>query len=233
MTHGQSALVLGFVGIVAAFIPIVLIAGWLARSGHLGDPDRRVEFAGYGPVIAGALSLGTVAVHLSIIGDHATHAAPTGNAVLFLCAVGAVTAHPAVVDARVLGFLPAGLASLFLTPIQTVWSWPRAWRSHGAVIVGVVVALVALAITVTQLAMQPLLVGPTAAVAQIGEAGVLALVVEGMLLGAVALRLAGRPRRLVAALRLRTIDALVLTSLAVVAVCIFSAVALGAGHDAH
>jgi hypothetical protein len=231
--HGHTTLMLAAVGVVAAFVPIVVLARWLEMTGRLGDPERRVPFRRYGPIVAGALSLGTAAVHLSIIGDHVTHSAAAGDPVLFLCSIGVASAAPIAVDAKVLGFLPIGVASLLVTPLQGIWGLPRSWRSHRAAIAGVVVAVAALGISATQLAMQPSIVGPTAVVSRIGEIGTLALVGEGLLLVAIAVLVSGRPRRLVAALEARAVDAFVATALAVVAVIIFTVVALLFGHVGH
>ena len=231
--HGHTTLMLAAVGVIAAFVPIVLVARWLETTGRLGDPQRRVPFRSYGPIVAGALSLGTAAVHLSIIGEHVARSGAAGDPVLFLCSVGVATTAPTAVDAKLLGFLPLGVASLLATPLQGVWALPRAWRTHRASIVGVLVAVVALGLSATQLVMQPVIVGPTAVVSRIGEVGTLALFGEGLLLVAIAVLVTGRPRRVVAGLEARAVDAFVATALAVVAVVIFTLVALLFGHVGH
>jgi len=231
--HGHTTLMLAAVGVIAAFVPIVVLARWLEATGRLGDPLRRIPFRSYGPIIAGALSLGTAAVHLSVIGEHAVRASPTTDPVLFLCAVGVATAHPSTFDAKLLGFLPLGVVSLIVAPLQGVWAIPRCWRSHRAAIVGIGIAGGSLALSATQFAMQPVLVGSTAAVTRIGEVGTIALVGEGLLLVGIALLVLGRPRRLVATLEARTIDAFIATLLAITGVAIFTAVALVFGHLVH
>lgn len=231
--HGHTTLMLAAVGVVAAFVPIVVVARWLEARGRFGDPDRVIPFRSYGPFIAGALSMGTAAVHLSVIGDHAVRSGPTNDPVLFLCAVGVATAHPTAVDARLLGFLPLGVVSLLVAPLQGVWSVPRLWRGHRAALIGIVIAVGSLALSAIQVAMQPLLVGPAPAVTQIGEVGTVSLIGEGVLLLAIALLVIGRPRRIVASLDARAIDAYIATALAVVGVAIFTAVALAFGHVVH
>ncbi len=231
--HGQSTLILATLGVIAAFVPIVVVARWLEARGQFGDPDRRVAFRSYGPVIAGALSLGTAAIHVSVIGAHAQEASPAADPVLFLCAIGVATAHPAVIDAKLLGFLPLGVASLIVAPLQGVWAVPRLWRGYRGALLGAAVSIGALGVTATQLAMQPLLIGPETAVTQIGEVGTLALIGEGLLLVGIAMLVVGRPRRLVAALDARPIDAFVATTFAVVGVGIVTSVALLFGHVVH
>jgi hypothetical protein len=230
--HGQTTLVLAAVGVIAAFVPIVVVARWLEARGRFGDPDRRVAFRSYGPVIAGALSMGTAAIHLSVIGDHAQQAS-TADPVLFLCAIGVATAHPAVIDAKLLGFLPLGVASVLIAPLQGVWAVPRLWRGYRGALLGAAVSIGALGLSATQLAMQPLLIGPATAVTRIGEIGTLSLIGEGLLLVGIAVLVVGRPRRVVAALDARPIDAFVATTLAVVGVGIFTGVVLLFGHVVH
>lgn len=231
--HGHTTLMLAAVGVIAAFVPIVVVARWLEVTGRLGDPDRRIPFRSYGPIIAGALSLGTAAVHLSVIGDHVVRASPATDPVLFLCAIGVATSHPTALDPKLLGFLPLGVASLTVAPLQGVWAMPRLWRGHRAAILGTAVAAGSLAVSATQLAMQPVLVGPAAAVTQIGEVGTVSLIGEGLLLVGIAALVLGRPRRLAARLDARAIDACIATMLAIVGVSIFTAVALVLGHVAH
>ena len=231
--HGHTTLMLAAVGLIAAFVPIVVVARWLEATGRLGDPDRRIPFRSYGPIIAGALSLGTAAVHLSVIGDHAVRVSPASDPVLFLCAIGVATSHPTAVDAKLLGFLPLGVVSLGVAPLQGVWAMPRLWRGHRAAIVGAAIAAGSLAVSATQLAMQPVLLGPAVAVTQIGEIGTVSLISEGLLLVGIAALVLGRPRHLAARLDARAIDACIATALAIVGVAIFTSVALVFGHVVH
>src|SRR5947207_204173 len=106
---------LAAVGVVGAFVPIVVAVTVLLRRGRLGDPDRRLPFAAYGPVLAGALSGGAAAVHLGLIGEHAALAlapaavgAATGGlvgAAAFVCSVGAGASHFTAVNTSIAGFL--------------------------------------------------------------------------------------------------------------------------------
>ena len=231
--HGHTTLMLAAVGLVAAFVPIVIGARWLEARGRLGDPDRIIPFRSYGAIIAGALSLGTTAIHLSVIGEHAVRSSPATDPVLLLCAVGVATAHPAAVDTTSLGFLPLGVASLIVAPFQGAWAVPHLWRGRRVAILGTCVAVGALAVSATQVAMTPLLAGPAAAVTRIGEVGTVALIGEGMLLVAIAALVVGRPRRFVASLDARAVDAYIATALAIVGVAIFTLAALLFGHLAH
>jgi hypothetical protein len=231
--HGHTTLMLAAVGVIAAFVPIVVVGRWLEASGRLGDPERRIAFRSYGPIIAGAFSLGTAAIHISVIGDHAVRASPASDPVLFLCAVGVATAHPTDIDAQLLGFLPLGVASLIVAPLQGVWAVPRLWRGNRAAISGAAIAIASLALSATQLAMQPSLVGPASAVTRIGEVGTVALIGEGLLLVAIAVLVVGRPRRVVDALDARAIDAYIGTALAIVSVAIFTTIALLFGDVVH
>jgi hypothetical protein len=231
--HAHTTLMLAAVGVITAFVPVVVAAMWLESSGRLGDPDRRVPFRTYGPMIAGALSLSTAIVHLSVIGDHAAHSAPATDPVLFLCLVGVGTAHPTAVDGTLLGFLPLGLASLVVTPLQGVWAVPRLWRGNRASLAGTAVAIGSLLLSTAQLAIQPSLAGPATAMTGIGEVGTVALIGEGLLLVAIATLVIGRPRRIVAGLDARAVDAFIATALAVVGVAIFTSVAVAFGHVVH
>jgi hypothetical protein len=231
--HGHTTLMLAAVGVVAAFVPIVLAARWLESSGRLGDPDRRIPFRTYGPIMAGALSLGTAVVHLSVIGDHAIRSAPSADPVLFLCTVGVGTVHPPGTDGTLLGFLPLGLASLVVAPLQGVWAVPRLWRGSRPALAGAAVAIGSLVLSATQLAMQPLIAGPAGAVTRIGEVGTISLIGEGLLLVTLAALVLGRPRRIVTGLDARAVDAYIATALAIVGVAIFTSVALAFGHLVH
>ena len=58
--HGHTTLMLAAVAVIAAFVPIVVVVRWLESHGRLGDPDRRLAFRSYGPLIAGVLSAGKI-----------------------------------------------------------------------------------------------------------------------------------------------------------------------------
>jgi len=231
--NGHTTLMLAAVAVIAAFVPIVVVVRWLESHGRLGDPDRRLAFRSYGPLIAGVLSAGTVAVHLSVIGDHAVRSSPAADPILFLCSVGLATSHPTAVDTRLLGFVPLGIASLAVAPLQGAWSLPRLWRGHRTMLAGLAVAIGSLAVSLTQVVAESERSDPAATVSRVGEVGTFALVGEGVLLVAVAVMVVGRPRRIVDALHARAIDAYVATALAIAGVAIFTVVALVFGHVGH
>jgi len=238
---------LAAVGLVAAFVPIVVGVTWLQRRGRLGDPSRLVSFRTYGPILAAALSGGAAAVHVGLIAEHAgltaslapTASAATGaltGATAFLCSIGAGSTHYAGVDASIAGLLPIGVLSLGVAPVHVALSLPRLWRRVGGAIAGAGVTVVALVVGVA-----PRLFGlgdatataGASAPAGLGYADVLSVVLEVALLGVVAMLVLGRPRRVLARLEVRITDAWVGTALGVAAVAIFSAVAILAGHTVH
>lgn len=246
---------LAAVGVIAAFVPIVVGVTLLQRRGRLGDPERRLPFAAYGPFLAGALTAGAAAVHLGLIGEHALlaigapgaiaagsstalAASTTGlvGAAAFLCSVGAGSAHFASVDTSIGGFLPLGVASLGLAPVHAVWSLPRLWRRAAGAVAGMAVAVAVLAV-----GLAPLLAGVSGSAAgsgastppSLGYADVLGIVLEASLVLVFALLVLGRPRTLLARLEVRVADAWIGTGLGVAAIAIFSLVALLAGHAVH
>jgi hypothetical protein len=228
--HGHSTLMLAAVGLVAAFVPIVVTARWLEAAGRLGDPERIIPFDTYGPIIAGVLSLGTAAIHLTVIGDHAIRSSPTSDPVLFLCAVGVATAHPTGVEPALLGFLPLGVVSLAAVPLQGVWALPRLWRDRPAATIGAAIAVVSLGLSAAQVGLGAAVVDPTPGV---GNVGTIALVGEGLFLVGIAALVLGRPRRFVEGLDARMVDASIATALAVVGVAMFTVVALLFGRVTH
>jgi hypothetical protein len=241
---------LAAVGVIAAFVPIVIVVSLLQRRGHLGDPDRRVPFASYGPFLAATLTAGAAAVHLGLIGEHAflalspTSAAVAGGvaaggllgAAAFVCSIGAGSAHFAAVDPSIGGFLPLGVASLGLAPVHAVWAIPRLWRRAIGALAGLVVTVAVLAI-----GLAPILAGAAGTAAgpgasttvSLGYSDVLGVVLDGALVLVFALLVLQRPRGLHRRLELRVADAWVASGLGVAAVAIFSLVALLAGHTVH
>jgi len=239
---------LAAVGVIAAFVPIVVVVSLLQRRGHLGDPDRRVPFASYGPILAATLTAGAAAVHLGLIGEHAilalspTSAAIAGGvaagglvgAAAFVCSIGAGSAHFASVDPSIGGFLPLGVASLGLAPVHAAWAIPRLWRRAIGAFAGLAVTLAVLAVGVA-----PILAGAlgTAAGASTtvspGYSDVLGVVLDAALVLVFSLLVLRRPRALLGRLELRVADAWVASGLGVAAVAIFSLVALLAGHTLH
>jgi hypothetical protein len=246
--HGHTILMLAAVGLVAAFIPIVVGVTWLQRRGRLGDPSRLVSFRTYGPILAAALSGGAAAVHVGLIAEHAGLTASIGptagvaatgaltGATAFLCSIGAGSTHYAGVDASIAGLLPIGVLSLGVAPVHVALSLPRLWRRVGGAIVGAGVTVVALVVGVAPRLLglgDATTVAGASAPTGLGYADVLSVVLEAALLGVVALLVLGRPQRLLARLEVRTSDAWVGTALGVAAVAIFSAVAILAGHAVH
>jgi hypothetical protein len=234
---------LAAVGVIAAFVPIVVIVSMLQRRGRLGPVDRRVPFAAYGPVLAGTLTGGAAAVHLGLIGQHAVLAASAPvaagigiGAAAFVCSIGAGAAHFASVDGSIGGFLPLGIASLGLAPVHAIWAMPRLWRRAAGAFAGLAVTVAVLGV-----GLAPILLGAGGAAAapgattttSLGYSDVLGLVLEAALMLVFALLVLGRPRALLRRLEVRVADAWVGTGLGVAAVAIFSIVALVAGHAAH
>ena len=241
---------LAAVGVVAAFVPIVVGVTWLGRRGRLGDPTRLVAFRSYGPFLAAALSGGAAAVHLGIIAEHAgltAAAAPvalaaTGTvsgATALLCSIGAGSTHFAGVDGSVAGFLPIGVLSIGVAPVHLALSLPRLWRRIAGAVAGAAITIVALVVGLAPRLLGALGVADGAAVAGasspvgLGYADVLSIVLEVTLLGVVGLLVLGRPRRVVERLEVTIADAWVGTALGVAAVAIFSTVAVVAGHTVH
>lgn len=248
--HGHGVLMLAAVAVIAAFLPIVAIVSTLQRRGRLGDPERRIPFRSYGPVLAATFTGGAAAVHLALIGEHAGLALGSGatlaagtaaagglvGAAAFVCSVGAGSTHFAAVDASIGGFLPLGVASLGLAPIHALWSIPRLWRRFAGAIAGMVITAAVLAIGIV-----PLLAGATGTSGSLpgvttpglGYADVLGVILDAALVVVFVLLVAGRPRRLLARLEIRVADAWVGTGLGIAAVAIFAVVAIVAGHGAH
>jgi hypothetical protein len=250
--QGHGILMLAAVGVIAAFVPIVVIVTLLQRRGRLGDPERRVPFASYGPILAGTLTAGAAAVHLGLIGQHAlltlgggtAAGAVAGTAAVgglagaaaFVCSVGAGSAHFASLDASIGGFLPLGVASLGLAPVHAVWAIPRLWRRAAGALAGMAITVAVLAVGIV-----PILAGASGGAAgpgaattvSLGYSDVLGVILEAALVLVFALLVLRRPRALLARLELRVADAWVGTGLGVAAVTIFSLVALFAGHASH
>jgi hypothetical protein len=244
---------LAAVGVIGAFVPIVVVVTALQRRGHLGPPERRLPFAQYGPFLAATLTAGAAAVHLGLIAEHAalslggatgatTALAGTATsgglvgAAAFICSVGAGTAHFGTVDASIGGFLPLGVASIGLAPVHAVWSLPRLWRRAAGAIAGIAVTGAVLAIGVA-----PFLAGLTGGgagpgattTATLGYADVIDVILEATLAVVFVLLVLERPRGLVRRLEVRVADAWVGTGLGVAAIAIFSLVAIVAGHAVH
>lgn len=229
--HGHTILMLAGVGVVAAFVPIVLVVRWLEAHGRIRDADGPVAFRSYGAVIAGAFSAGSAAIHLSVIGDHA--AGSGGDPFLFLCSVGVATTHLTTMDASVAGFLPVGVATLVVAPVQAAWVVPRLWRRVRISMVGLIVAIGSLLLGLSQIVLTPAALPLTPASHVVAEVSGAALIGEGVVLIGVALLVIGRPRRIHARLEARPADACVAIGLALAAAMIFTIVAIGVDHVVH
>jgi len=243
---------LAAVGVIVAFVPIVVGVTTLQRRGRLGPPERRLPFAMYGPFLAATLTGGAAAVHLALIAEHAAlslggsgaTAALAGataiggltGAAAFVCSVGAGTAHFGTVTGSIGGYLPLGVASLALAPIHAVWSIPRLWRRAAGAVAGVGVTAVVIGV-----GLAPFLLSPSGASSGVlatsspalGYADVIDVVLEVTLVWVFVLLVLRRPRRLLDRLEVRVADAWVGTGLGVAAIAIFSVVAILAGHTVH
>lgn len=218
--HAHDVLMLAATVLVGLFVAIVVGVTHLRRRGRLGDPERHVDFAWYGPVLAAAFSGGAAAVHLIVVAEHAAIAAasPTVDAFALLCSIGAGTTSFAAADPSIAGFLPLGIASLGTIAAQGALAVPRAWRSRRTLVFGLAVTLAALAVALAaRLVARP----ATVDTAQLAYSDGLAIVLDIALLLVIALLGFGRPRRLRARLRVPVMDAWVGTGLGVAAVAVF------------
>lgn len=253
--HGHGVLMLAAVGVIAAFVPIVVVVTTLQRRGHLGPPERRLPFSQYGPFLAATLTAGAAGVHIGLIAEHAALSLGVGGttgataafasstavgglvgAAAFICSVGAGSAHFGTVTSSIGGFLPLGVASLGLAPVHAVWSIPRLWRRAAGAIAGIAVTGAVLAVGVAPfvagLAGGAGVSGATTTPA-LGDADVIDIILEAALALVFVLLVLQRPRGLVQRLEVKVADAWVGTGLGVAAIAIFSLVAVLAGHTAH
>jgi hypothetical protein len=243
---------LAAVGVIGAFVPIVVVVTYLQRRGHLGPPEKRLPFTTYGPFLAATLTAGAAGVHLGLIAEHAalslggaggsvalagaTAIGGLAGAAAFVCSVGAGSAHFGSLDASIGGFLPLGVASLGLAPVHAVWSIPRLWRRAAGAIAGIVVTGAVLAVGIA-----PFVVGRSGVGAApgatttptLGYADVIDVILEAALAFVFVLLVLQRPRALLQRLEVRVADAWVGTGLGVAAIAIFSLVAIVAGHAVH
>jgi hypothetical protein len=233
--HLHTILMLAGVALIWLFVGIVVGVTWLQRRGRLGDADRQVSFAAYGPVLAAAFSGGAAGVHLTVIGEHAlrTGAGPAVDTAALLCSIGASSAHFASVDASIAGFLPLGVASIASVGFQGAFAIPRIWRSGLLALVGIAVTAGSIVLTLLPRIVGLPQGGGSGTEVSVGYADVLSLVFEAALLAVAAILLSGRPRRLLERLRVRVADAYVATGLGVAAVAVFTVAAVFAGHAAH
>lgn len=230
--HVHTVLMLAATALVAVFVGIVVMVTTLQRRGRLGAAERQVEFATYGPVLAAACSGGAAAVHLAVVGEHASLSVASGtpDALALICSIGAGTTHFAESDAALLGFLPLGVLSLGAIAAQGALAIPRLWRSRRFVMIGLAVTIAALAVAVTARLLAP---APAAGMQQVAYSDWLAIVFDGALLIVVTLLISGRPRRLAEWLRVPVADAWIGTGLGVAAVGVFTIAGYLIAHAIH
>ena len=63
--HGHGVLMLAAVGVIGAFVPIVVVVTALQRRGHLGPPERRLPFVS----VLSDPTMGGVSAIFAMIGD--------------------------------------------------------------------------------------------------------------------------------------------------------------------
>lgn len=230
--HAHAVLMLAATALVAVFVVIVVVVTHLQCRGRLGSPDRQVEFRSYGPVLAAACSGGAAAVHLAVVGEHASLQVRQGSAdaIAFLCSIGAGTTHFAGSDVALAGFLPLGVLSLGMIGAQGALAIPRAWRDRRLVVLGLVVTVAALAVALVTRLLTP---AQAAGTQQLAYSDWLAIVFDAALLLVILLLASGRPRRLAARLRVRVADAWVATGLGVAAVGVLTVAGYLLAHAIH
>jgi hypothetical protein len=229
--HAHVVLMLAATVLIGMFVVIVVGVTLLQRRGRLGEPDRVVEFGTYGPILAAACSGGAAAVHLAIVGEHATLtvADASPSAIALLCSIGAGSSHFAGADPALAGFLPLGVLSVGMIGAQSALAVPRIWRSRRLVLGGLAVTLVALAAALLTRLLAPSSPGAQ----QVPYTDALAIVFDVALLVLIGLLAFGRPARLLARLRVSAMDAWVGTGLGVAAVGVFTVAGYFLAHATH
>jgi hypothetical protein len=229
--HAHVVLMLAATALIGLFVVIVVGVTLLQRRGRLGEPERRVEFRSYGPILAAACSGGAAAVHLAVVGEHAALSAADAspNAIALLCSIGAGTTHFAGADASLAGFLPLGVVSVGMIGAQGALAVPRVWRSRRLVLGGLAVTLAALATALLTRLLAPIATGTP----QIAYSDALAIVFDVALLAVVGMLAFRRPRRILERLRVPAMDAWVGTALGVAAVGVFTVAGYFLAHATH
>ena len=201
--HLHSILMLAAMGVVAAFVPIVVIATWLTQRGVLSTGRPGLAFDRWAPPIAAISSIGAAAIHLLVVPEHADE------------------------------YLPAGVFFAVLAAFQLAWAvaWLRRPADWLAVL-GVAANVVTIGIWVWSRTIGFPVGAEPGAVEPIGYRDVLAAVLEVVLVVVLVATLSERRVPRIRELRLSAQDTFVATCLAVSAVLIFSTVAVLAG-DAH
>lgn len=233
--HAHIVLMLAATVLVALFVVIVVAVTLLQRRGRLGEPDRRVAFGTYGPILAAACSGGAAAVHLAVVGEHAsiTVAEASPNAIALLCSIGAGTTHFTATDPSLAGFLPLGVLSIGLIGAQGTLSVPRLWRSRRLLLVGLAITTIALAVSLATRLLAPSAAAAPAGAQQVPFTDLLAIVFDLALLFVIWLLAFGRPRRIAERLRVSVMDAWVGTGLGVGAVAVFTVAGYLLAHATH
>jgi lysylphosphatidylglycerol synthetase-like protein (DUF2156 family) len=229
--HAHVVLMLAATALVALFVVIVVAVTSLLRRGRLGDPTRRVEFGSYGPVLAAACSGGAAAVHLGVVGEHASLSVADGtpDAFAFLCSVGAGSTHFSGPDVAIAGYVPLGVISLGMIGAQGALVIPRLWSNRRFLMVGLAITIAALVVSLMTRVLAPGQPGAQ----QIAYSDWLAIVFDVSLLVIVALLASSRPRRLSERLRVSVADAWVGTGLGVAAVGVFTVAGYFLAHATH
>jgi len=229
--HAHVVLMLAATALVGLFVVIVVAVTALQRRGRLGEADRRLEFGAYGPILAGACSGGAAAVHLAVIGEHAslTAADASPNAIALLCSIGAGASHFAGANPALAGFLPLGVLSVGMIGAQGALAVPRVWRSRRLVRGGLAVTLAALATALLTRLLAPAASGTP----QVPFTDALAIVFDVALIAVVGMLAFGRPARLLDRLRVSAMDAWVGTGLGVAAVAVFTVAGYFLAHASH
>jgi hypothetical protein len=233
--HAHAVLMLAATALVGLFVVIVVAVTFLQRRGRLGEPGRTVPFASYGPVIAAACSGGAAAVHLFVVGEHASLTVAEGspNAIAFLCSVGAGTTHFSGADPSLAGFLPLGVLSIGAIGAQGALAVPRVWRHRRLLLLGLAVTALALTVAVATRIVAALSATTVGGAQPVAYTDALAIVFDVALLVVIGLLVFERPRSLVARLRISVIDAWVGTGLGVGAVAVFTVAGFLLAHATH
>jgi hypothetical protein len=229
--HAHVVLMLAATALLGLFVLIVVGVTLLQRRGRLGEPNRQVEFRSYGPILAAACSGGAAAVHLAVVGEHASLAASNSapSAFALLCSIGAGTTHFAGADPSLSGFLPLGVLSVGMIGAQGALAVPRLWRRRGLLLAGLGITIAALGVALATRLLAPSPGGTQ----QVAYSDALAIAFDVALLVVVALLAFGRPRRLEARLRVPVMDAWVGTGLGVAAVAVFTVAGYLLAHATH
>lgn len=233
--HAHVVLMLAATVLVGLFVVIVVAVTMLQRRGRLGEPGRTMPFASYGPVIAAACSGGAAAVHLFVVGEHASLTVAEGspNAVAFLCSIGAGTTHFSGADPSLASFLPLGVLSIGAIGAQGAFAVPRVWRHRRLLLLGLGVTALALAVAVATRVVAAVTATKAGGAQPVAYTDALAIVFDIGLLVVIGVLAFGRPSTLVARLRVPAIDAWIGTGLGVGAVAVFTVAGFLLAHATH